>query len=296
MPAAEFEEKEYEAAAVIELATLGLSPGPVRSSGQVLEKLLGYDAAADPDPTHPIWRVLAVPRPPGIRLLPRLWQPGGLPPAPRLPSHPVSLMLQFKRPEYLQGATAKQWHRWRRPYFRFTRNAQQQRVLLRLERSAGPQAAVRYAAPAFWRAAELESAHLARTVIKQTGFVSPMTLGSHKVWTYTQPGVKGFGNPDGTRRRFETVDDYIIASLETAQGALEPLQDEEPYATHIRMLGEAAIDREPALRAELRRWRRNLESAMPSLSAATVESLVQYAGVQSIVHRIGATWLISGRD
>jgi hypothetical protein len=59
MPFAEFEEREYEIAATIELA--GVS-GVVLGPGQVAEKLLGYDTATNPTADNPIWEVLRIPR------------------------------------------------------------------------------------------------------------------------------------------------------------------------------------------------------------------------------------------
>jgi hypothetical protein len=79
---------------------------------------------------------------------------------------PVTLVLQFKRPEYLYGATAGQWRFWHQPYFRFARLTEQQRVLATLERNAGENALVRYAAPALWQRGHLEAAHLRGEVIQ----------------------------------------------------------------------------------------------------------------------------------
>jgi hypothetical protein len=92
MPWAEFEEKEYEDACLVELGR----GGRVYGAGPVLERLLGYDAAADPGHVHPIWALLAVPRPRGLRLLPALWAPGTEPPLARLPRAVVSLLVQYK--------------------------------------------------------------------------------------------------------------------------------------------------------------------------------------------------------
>lgn len=296
MPRAEFEEKEYETAALVELGTHGSPHRPVFSSGQVLEKILGYDAAADPDPTHPIWQVLALPRPPSLRLLPSHWPLGASPPATRLPRVPISLLLQFKRPEYLRGPAAKQWHRWRKPYFRFSRRAFQHRVLLRMERSCQGQAVVRYAAPAFWTVTELEARHLSRKVLSSSGFVSPSTLGSHQVWTYTQPGVKGFGNPDGARTRFETLDELFAGQINARYGVLARVESDDPYSAHLQLLGTAAVDREPQLRADLRRWRRRIESSVPNLPDATVADLLRYVAVQSLAHRLGSAWVIAAGE
>lgn len=155
MPVAEFEEKQYEIAAAIELAA-SKKYGHVFSSGQVLEKILGYDAATDPDEDHPIWTIIRAPRPPGVRLVPRFWLPGVAPPIERLPRYPVSLIFQYKRPTYLSGASAKQWHMRKCPYYRFERSEDQQIVLRRFERAVIADVVVRYAAPAFWQYSDLE--------------------------------------------------------------------------------------------------------------------------------------------
>ena len=103
MPWAEFEEKQYEIAATVELGRRG----DVFGAGQVLEKIVGYDAAAAPSADHPIWRVLRLPRPRGLRLLPSHWQRRTQPAARELPSVAVSLILQYKRPEYLLSRQRK---------------------------------------------------------------------------------------------------------------------------------------------------------------------------------------------
>jgi len=175
---AEFEEKEFEVPATVELAS---GCGVVLPPGQVLEHLVGYDVAADPVANHRIWRILSVPRPAGVRLVPDMWERAAAPSASALPRIPLSLFVQYKRPEFLRGPRAAQRRHWNRPYFRITRAASQHRVLLRLERRLGDAALVRYAAPAFWQRHELEVAHLRRSVLAQTGFVAPSAIGTPRV-------------------------------------------------------------------------------------------------------------------
>jgi hypothetical protein len=134
---AEFEEKQFELAMSVELADGRL--GTVYSSGQVLEAIVGYDAVAQPRHNNPIWQILQVPRPAGLRLVPVMWAPGATPDASRLPASPVSLILQYKRPEYISRAPAKQWTYWRAPYFRFERKQPQHKILRQLESRWEPQ-------------------------------------------------------------------------------------------------------------------------------------------------------------
>jgi hypothetical protein len=295
MVMAEFEEKEYEIAAAVELALGAGGYGLVHTPGQVLEGILGYDAAAAPGPTHPLWAVMQVPRPPGITLLPSLWLPGPLPPAVRLPSDPVSIVLQYKRPEYLRGPAAKQWRRWREPYFRFIRSREQQSVLLRLERRVGTGAIVRYAAPAFWKHSDLEARQLARQVLVSSGFVSPSALRKHRVWTYVRPGTQGYGNPDGPYQPFERIEDLLLqlAGFEEQSGELVPVSADR-VREHLHLLAAVATHREPALRRSLETWRNSLLTARLDfeLRPRAIDLLVSFAAMQSIATRLGASWHI----
>jgi hypothetical protein len=200
----------------IELAGKG---GAVFSSGQVMEKIVGYDAVAHPDRDHLIWSLLNVPRPRGLRLVQPLWTPGTVPASSDLPSRPVSLILQYKRPDYLFGPAAAQWLFWHAPYYRFARTTHQHQVLRRLERRLGDRAIVRYAAPAFSTRAALEHRHLRRSVIEGSGFVSPRGLGNHEVWTYQGPGLIGRRNPRGTPLVFESFTNLVEATPDPPRAA-----------------------------------------------------------------------------
>lgn len=284
MPWAEFEEKQYEIAATVELGRRG----DVFGAGQVFEKILGYDASAAPFPDHPIWRVMRAGRPKGLRLLPSHWHGGTTPPADALPSVLVSLIVQYKRPEYLRGANAKQWRLWRRPYYRFTRSAHQQRVLLRLERALGAAASVRYASPAFWTRGELEVAQLAQEVLGRSGFVRPSALGSHKIWTYVQPGRDGRSNPAGPRRRFETL--YELFDLERQGSDPAALVRYDDLGRHLRALGEAAMARNPVLRREVATWLKSLYESDLGLAPEQITQLGDLAAIVTVTERIGASW------
>lgn len=289
MPTAEFEEKEFEVAAAIELATDAGRYGPVFSPGQVLEKILGYDAAADPWSGHRIWTVLGIPRPPGVRLLPSFWQPDSTPPMERLPSHPVSLILQYKRPTYLRGASAKQWNQWKRPYYRFERTKEQQRVLRRFERAVDGRVIVRYASPAFWQRADLERHQITQTVLQSSGFVAPSILGNHRVWTYELPGNVGYPNPSRRGSVFETIDSILDWQTADAEGQLVPSNG---FDGHINDLAFIALRQEPALRRSLTAWADSLRAAALNLPSEAMNRLISFAAVQSSLIRAGASWHI----
>ncbi|WP_457252743.1 hypothetical protein [Pedococcus sp. P5_B7] len=298
MGVAGFEEKTYEVAYCIELA-LGVGTSRiVYSPGQVLEKLLGFDAAGNPDPDHVIWRVLALPRPPAVQLVPPLWGAAKAlqPPAAALPLYPISLFLQFKRPEYLRGPAAKQWKMWRHPYYRFQRTTEQQRVLGRLERRLGGQAIVRYAAPAFSTLGDLETAQLTSSVITQSGHVPPARLVRHLWWTYDSPGNLGRANPNGKPTLFETFD----VLLEEALGRSTAGRELQPYPTeplagmgeHLLTTAAACREREPRLRRDVDLWARQLEGL--NLNSQTVDSLRALASIQSLMAQTRSVWWVTG--
>ena len=195
MPIAEFEEKQYEMPANIEL---GLQHAGVFAAGQVLEAVVGYDVAAHQPQNAPIWRLVGGPVPSGLLLVPNLWQRARVQPkAASLPSSYVSLILQYKRPMHLGRSSAAQWHHWNRPYFRFPVLPHQQTTLELLEASVGSQAVVRYACAAFWTYHQLQSHQQTRDVLDHSAFVAPSTLQGHQVWTYDSPGTNGYANTRG---------------------------------------------------------------------------------------------------
>lgn len=295
---AQFEEKAYEVAYCVELA-VGVGGHPiVYSPGQVLENLLGFDAASDPDSNHVLWEVLALPRPEGVQLFPSLWGAfkKNQPSSRVLPSYPISIFLQFKRPEYLKGAAAKQWKMWHHPYYRFKRNKEQQQVLGRLERRLGTQAVVRYAAPAFHTVGELESAQVSGSVISRSGHVPPERLRRHQWWTYDSPGNLGRPNPNGEPSVFETFESLLDQALTHSYAGreLQPYRDDPTYGLreHLRTVATVCRDREPRLRRDIDTWARGLETI--NLSSQAVSSLRDFASVQTLMARNYGVWWITG--
>lgn len=298
MGTAGFEEKTYEVAYCIELAVGAGGRPAVYSPGQVLESLLGFDAASNPDSGHVIWTVLALPRPKGVQLVPPLWGASKAlqPPAVVLPSYPIGVFLQFKRPEYLKGASAKQWKMWNHPYYRFKRTKKQQQVLGRLERRLGAGAVVRYAAPAFSTLGELEAAQVSGSVITRSGHVAPARLQRHQWWTYDAPGNYGRPNPDGEPVLFETLESLLDEALtrSSAGRELQPYSDDpiSGLRRHLRATATACRDREPRLRRDVDSWAQQLEAL--DLSSQTISSLRDFASIQSLMARTGGAWCMTG--
>jgi len=190
-----FEEKQYENAANGELWT---DPPTLFTPGQVLEKLLGFDLAGTPNDRNPIWSILNQGMPTGIQLSPNLWPVGARPSPDQLPSFAVSLILQYKRSEYVDGRLTGQYRYWRRPYYRYDISRVQHGTLLQLEAAVGPMAMVRYAAPVFHWYTELERHQLNQEVLTRSNFVAPVTIGAaHSIWSFIHAGIGGYANPEG---------------------------------------------------------------------------------------------------
>jgi hypothetical protein len=292
--AATFEEKTYETAYNAELVASAGGNWRIFSPGQVLEKVTGFDVAADPDPEHLIWRVLRVPRPRGLSLIPSHWASSrsGMPEARELPSMPLSLILQFKRPEYLYGSRAAQWRLWRGPYYRFTRSRDQHSVLKRLESNLADSVVVRYASPAFHTLEALEEAQMKGDVIAKSGHVAPSVLGRHQVWTYNQAGTQGRGNPAGRVYRIEAFDD-LFASLLGVSGGGGEIVRYEGMAEHVATLAAACRYRNRRLSGVVAEWVANLRRATVPLSL--IPQLADYATVQTLTTSYGAGWWILDR-
>jgi hypothetical protein len=291
---AEFEEKEYEIAMAIELASPGADGALLFACGQVLEEILGYDAAADPDKQHPLWRLLEVPRPRGVRLIPDYWPLDHQPKRDQLPPQPMSFIVQYKRPDYLRGGRAQQWWMWHAPYYRFAVTPSQQSVLKRLEQNVGSDALVRYACPAFWTRGDLDRARMQRTVATESGYISPLALDGHKVWTFISPGVDGRANPRGSHVLFESLA-QLFAPLIRGQLGSQELVRSSGLANHLVVLSESARYRQPFLRTQVDKWLRSVEAADLGLSAEQVRLVGAYATVLSLLARLGASWYLTSR-
>jgi len=144
MSRAEFEEKQYETAFLQELAG-GRPLGLVFSSGQLLEKIVGYDAAAAPDVSNVICDYSACPDRLASGFCLHIGNLGRclFVASPTVPS----AWCCNQEAGVLIAPNARQWSLWRCPYFRFAVTSHQQVLLARLERKLKRDALVRYASP-----------------------------------------------------------------------------------------------------------------------------------------------------
>jgi hypothetical protein len=284
MPIAEFEEKQFEMAANIELA---LQQASVFAAGQVLEAVVGYDVAAHPPANAPIWKLIGIANAPtGIQLVPNLWQRAkAQPKAADLPSSYVSLILQYKRPRYLADNRAKQWATWNSAYYRFMVYTKQQPILEVINGSVNQRAVVRYASPVFWEYSVLQTKQNAHDVLAATNYPEIGKLTNHQAWTYQQPGNAGHPNP----RRGESHQGSFQDIWFEARSRLRGRKPENLYQ-HLRGLaagiGVAVLGEMPPWLAEYQ------NSAELDLTATQLQAVFDVVSLGEVLGRTGTSWFV----
>lgn len=234
----QFAEKPFENLVNIELKAM--------ATDQVAEAVLGYDAFADPEESHEIWAYLGLDRPKGIVLDPSHWSGATLPKQSQIgPNVSTSLILQYKRCEYMQRPNAGQSALWEHQrYFRFRVTNLQQTILATLENNLGAHAAVRYVAPAFHRYDELAEHHANGTGIAHSGFVAPGGLQGHRYWTYQCPGTIGIANPP-VELPFENFEELRLKLVESARATPRVAVREAAHAMVATAMAVASGELEP---------------------------------------------------
>lgn len=229
----QFAERQYEAAAHIELAQGGASPFVPTQS---IEAYLGIDAAADPIRRNAIWRILSVHVPRRMQMSPAMW-----PALPRqfhdaIPGRFCSLFMQFKRPVFQDSKRAKYHGRLGGPYFQVGITAHQQKALLQLEKRVGRLAVVRYASPAFWSRVDFDLHDEQRRILVNSAFVAPSVVKKHSKWMYSGPSGKAVLNPE--------PEDADLQGWEPVLDEMTELAVEGSLRAHIRALADALSERE----------------------------------------------------
>jgi hypothetical protein len=292
MPYAKFEEKQYETAANIEFACSGNN---VFSSGQVLESIVGYDAAIQITEKR-VCDLIGCNMPPGIFLSPALWGKKGEDALKKeqLPGHLVSLLLQYKRPEYITRKNGKQWSKFNKPYFRMNIEDEQHDILLNLENKLSDKAQVRYATPVFWRYDELQKNMMEKKILNYSKFVSPNGIGKgHSCWVYTNKFICGYANPDYKQVYFDSFD-YLLRKAKS-------ISEKSTFAEHIDAMAKK-------LRVKLvvkRRMPDGIEvdennapewihSLLNIVEIEALQTVYNFFEIGNIIARAGASWQIVG--
>jgi hypothetical protein len=277
----QFAERQYEAAAHIELACGRASPFVPT---QAIEAYLGIDAAADPAKYHAIWRIMSVHIPRRIPLSPALW--------PGLPRHfhdqirgrYCSLFMQFKRPVYQDGKRAKYHGRFGGPYFEVGITPHQQKILLQLQNRVRQRAVVRYASPAFWSRADFDLHDKHRSVLANSAFIAPSRVNRHKKWMYAGTSGKVVLNPD--------PEDAVGEAWEAVLGELNERATRESLTAHVRSLAASALGyEEPQVARAETSWLRRL-AQYGRFSPEDQALLVDLSVIAGAAEEADSTWVV----
>lgn len=194
---AQFEEKEFEVPLYFEMIS---KSGKVWPPGQVLEHTFGFDIALHTI-NHNLWRILGFPHfLPGVILNDYSWDFAWRKINKRpLPTFATNLFIQAKRPQELkhlknnlkihyQSLTNKKFGS---PYWRFSIEAEQQKMLEKVSEKIKNRALIIYASPSFSKSSTLFQYIEQEKLIDNCSFPKAIHLKNHKQWNYDQPGTLG---------------------------------------------------------------------------------------------------------
>jgi|SRR5690554_4625 len=212
----DFEEKTYESYFNNELDSKSSVYFP---PGQVLEGLLGFDAASN-SKNRQLWRTLGYP----FWLFPHFSGVNLLDIARELeqelerfinkiPNIKTNILLQYKRPEYITTANGKEWSHWQKEYYRYHVYKEQHEILSKIEQSFGDKALVLYASPAIKSMTELVELKLKRKIIDNSNFQKASKLNGHSKNTYIRAGHYSIACSEP--EKLESID--LISELESIE-------------------------------------------------------------------------------
>ena len=102
-----------------------------------------------------------------------------------------NLFVQHKRPEFIKSPRGKERVHWRKSYYRFNIDSQQQKLLENFENSSSSNAVVTYACAVFYLMNDF-CCHLKNeSLIQSSNFVRPSRLTGHDRYTFDTPGSCG---------------------------------------------------------------------------------------------------------
>jgi hypothetical protein len=233
MKAAEFEEKEYEAALYNQL----VSGNRLWSPGQVLESYLGFDAALFVDNPF-FWRLLGFRKPlPGVAPWHALWRflRKSSEQRSRLPRFRSNCFVQAKRPHVGSRLPSRASSLGPiRRFFRFSIESDQQKTLEPVAKRVHHRALFTYAAPVFSRSSDLFRNMMLGSIVANSTFPDVSSLAAQHAWYYNQPGAVGVVNRSFEAMRMLPLEERIEALVERHGNETEETQS--PSASLAELL------------------------------------------------------------
>lgn len=315
---AEFEEKEFETLSNVALVSEQLAKKrgvQVFSPGQVLEKKLGFDFAAELGRHSRLHRRLfgGTPGMPGITAA----QSASLGMPFVSSTKLLNVFLQYKRPEHFRpGHRSLLWPKGEE-FLRFTVSENnsagggwhfsQVSALNSLATQLQGTALVRYACPAVWTRTDLYGLYSQGQLLDNCAFVDPrkLILGTpgqqfHRRWTFQKPRPDfGKPNPDGALTKVENGEEFVDRAMEIARRSPlmidypDELIRDAPKLEEVRELSEArkanlATRRRAETQREDKFLKRDLEK-IPSDEREVVRASLEFAKMS---RDLSAQWFV----
>jgi len=290
MQKAEFEEKDHEGPLYRELL---MESHRFATPGQVFEYAFGIDAALEAQ--HPLfWDGFGYQNIPSGILLPHyrwgwVWRRYGR--QRDLPSFPVNLLIQAKRPDYLKGKRQDFADRGiAGPYWRIHTEDHQQAMLERLERQLQGRCLVVYSGAAFHTLAELYAHTEAKAIVANSSFVRPGRMVDHKTWNYDVPGTIGIAASTPVRVKDPNPFEELEQMLEKV-GPTDPKRDLSLLSGGVdEVVGELG---ENPYSVEFVRGTDRIKGLGPAISDVSPE-VWQFSQANRFFSLLGLTWLVYG--
>ncbi|WP_156820540.1 hypothetical protein [Thioalkalivibrio thiocyanodenitrificans] len=296
MPAAEFEEREFETPLYNQLQQTNL----VWSPGQVLEGHIGFDYAALCFDQR-IWDIHGYDRPLDgvllddlflIRHLRHFREPRSL------PNFEINLFIQSKRPDHLKNVAQKLREKGiQGPYWRININPDQQHILETLAAHVGSKGLVCYAAAAFHRLSQLYGHIRSRNIVENSTFPEAQQLSGHSKWNYCEPGNVGVANVEP-----EFIEGLpLLNRLEALSSELANEPDEKfrrnlkVLANSVNACAEEASSEQEARAALFFQRLSAISVSLDAISGENADALLDFLTVQAFCVSFGVRWFTVGR-
>lgn len=208
-----------------------------------------------------------------------------------LPTFPVNLLIQAKRPSSMIRVPPSFRGQLATPHFRIEFDARQHRTLHRLQKRLSTRAVVTYASPVFCDWASLHQSIQAGSLVQLSTFPTLRRLSKHSEWRYDRPGCVGCAH--STPEFIEEPD--LFAQITQAKERLGAQTTDLVSADPILDLATATYGRLSRISREL-----YLEGVLPfsrddlrSLRRAVGPGATAYFGLQVTFARLGLIWVIA---
>lgn len=228
---AQFEEKIYESYFNNELDSTSSMYFPL---GQVQEGVLGMDSVAHSNDTS-LWRNIGYPSlhnrsGENLKVIAEEMERHLNTNVNNIPLLKINLIFQYKRPEYMKTAHARQWSLWGDKYYRYKVYGKQQELLLHIERFLGNKALVLYASPAIHTLNNLIHLKTKNKIIESSNFKKASDLENHHYNTYTKSGAHSIACSEP--EKIENFD--LMSYLKEIAGVQEGVAKENTNSEFIK--------------------------------------------------------------